>query len=70
MANEVLVSEGRCALDVAPAPWYLKKGQKWTKAMRADQVKRVKQALALERQAIAEIEQALAAEGVKAMMDK
>ncbi|MHC4716857.1 MAG: hypothetical protein ACYS5V_07805, partial [Planctomycetota bacterium] len=59
-----LTEEGDCALDVAPTPWYLKDGAKWTDAMRRDQIKRLTAALALEKQALAEVEQALAAEGV------
>ena len=62
MADEVLTDTDHCALTVAPTPWSLKKGQEWTQAMRAGQIKRLKQALPLERQAIAEIEEALKVE--------
>ncbi|MHC4716138.1 MAG: M56 family metallopeptidase, partial [Planctomycetota bacterium] len=41
MAMQVLTEEGDCALDVAPTPWYLKDGAKWTDAMRRDQIKRL-----------------------------
>ncbi|MHC4716855.1 MAG: hypothetical protein ACYS5V_07795, partial [Planctomycetota bacterium] len=64
MAMQVLTEEGNCALDVAPTPWYLKNGRKWTDAMRRDQLNRVTAALKLEKQALAEIEKALSVEGV------
>ena len=64
MATQVLTEKDHCALDVAPTPWYLKDGAKWTDAMRRDQITRLTAAVALEKQALAEIELALAAEGV------
>lgn len=59
MVNGVLTKD-RCALEVAPTPWFLKEGQTWDAAMRRDQVARLKAALHLEKQAIAAIEKALA----------
>lgn len=50
----------KCLLDVAPLPWSLKEGEAWTKEMRHDQIKRLEAALPLEREAIQEIEKALA----------
>jgi len=50
--------------DVAPYPWMLKGEQKWTAAMRRQQATSLGQALAFEKQAIAEIEKALAEEGI------
>ena len=64
MADEVLTDKDHCALTVAPTAWHLGKGKKWTQAMRDDQIGRLKAALPLEKQAIAELAKALDAEGV------
>ena len=66
MVEDVLLA-GDCPLDVAPRPEDLKEGQQWTQAMRTEQARRLEAAVELERQAIAEIEKALAAEGVRTM---
>jgi len=60
MSNQVLSDEKHCVITVAPYPWDLKEGKMWTTALRQDQVKRLEQALPLEREAIGEIEKALA----------
>ncbi len=59
MVEDVLLA-GDCPLDVAPMTENLKEGERWTRARRAEQARRLEAALQLERQAIAEIEQALA----------
>jgi len=59
MVEDVLLA-GDCPLDIAPRQEDLKEGQQWTQAMRAEQAKRLESAFELERQAIAEIEKALA----------
>ena len=62
ISREVLTGD-KCLLDIAPYPWALKDGQTWTSDMRKDEIRRLETALSLERQAIAEIELALAASG-------
>jgi len=65
MAKEVLTDPDHCALTVAPTAWSLQQGQKWDQAMRDDQLRRMKAAFPMEQQAIAELAEALDAEGVK-----
>ncbi len=60
MSSEVLVDPKNCPLTIAPYPFSLKPGQTWTAEMRQEQVKRLQAALPIERQALAEIGQALA----------
>ena len=60
MANEVLRDEAQSVVTIAPYPAMLKTGDAWTAAMRKEEVRRLEAALLLERQAIAEIEKALA----------
>ena len=55
----------KCPTDIAPYPWSLKKGQSWTSAMRHEQAAILKEAFELDKQAVAEIESALAAGGMK-----
>jgi hypothetical protein len=59
MVKDVLIKD-KCALEVAPMPWDLKEGQQWTQAMRDEQAGILTAAFTLEKQAIAEIEKALA----------
>ena len=59
MVKDILLA-GDCPLDVAPMAENLKEGERWTQAMRDEQARRLEAALELERQAIAEIEKALA----------
>jgi len=59
MSGEVLAGD-TCLLDIAPLPWSLKEGQTWTSEMRQDQMRRLQEALPLEREAVEEIEKALA----------
>jgi len=49
----------------APFPWQLQEGESWTKEMRHSEAEVLKEVLTMEKKAIAEIEKALAAEGVK-----
>jgi hypothetical protein len=60
MSNEVLQDEENYLITVAPLPWSLKEGERWTNEMRQGQIERLEAALPLEREAIQEIEQALA----------
>ncbi len=59
MANEVLTSKDAKPEAIAPGPWDLKEGQTWKAETRAEQVRRLKVALPLEREAIAEIAKAM-----------
>ena len=63
MANEVLRDEAHCLVSIAPFPSTLRGGDVWTAGMRKEQVRRLEAALPLERQAIAEIKEALASIG-------
>jgi len=60
LANHVLRDEKHCVVTVAPYPWALKPGESWTAETRQGQIQRLKAALPLEREALAEIEKALA----------
>jgi len=60
MSSQVLSDEKHCPVTVAPYPWALKGGEMWTSAVRQDQIKRLEEALPLEREAVAEIGKALA----------
>lgn len=64
MADEVLTSKDVKPEQVAPGPWDLKTGQTWRLETRADQVRRLKAALPMEREAIGEVAKALEAEGL------
>ncbi len=48
---QVLTTE-TCPLSVAPYPWSLKQGEKWTPKARADQLRHLKKAPPLERVAL------------------
>jgi hypothetical protein len=65
MAQKVLSDDGKRVLEIAPTPWFLKPGEKWTAATRKEERRRLEEAYPLERQAVAEIEQALATQEVK-----
>jgi hypothetical protein len=47
-------------VTIAPLPWLLKEGEGWTSEMRQEEIARLEAALSLEREAIGEIEAALA----------
>lgn len=59
IATKVLQDKDRCLTDIAPFPFMMKPGQTWTSGMRNEQVRRLREAKALEIQAIGEIEKAL-----------
>lgn len=61
MSGEVLRDEERSAASIAPYPGALRSGTAWSPEMRQEQIKRLEEALTLERDAIGEIELALAA---------
>jgi len=60
MAREVLQDSVQCKATVAPYPWQLKEGEIWSDELIAGQITRLENALVIERQAIGEIETALA----------
>lgn len=59
IADRVLCDQENCLTAIAPYPWMLKEGQSWTRGHIEDQISRLQEALPLEREAIADIEQAL-----------
>ena len=61
---EEVVNKLKEGWKYAPFPWQLKQGESWTKEMRHSEAEVLKEVLTLERKAIAEIEKALAAEGI------
>jgi hypothetical protein len=60
MATQVLTDERHCFTSIAPYPWSLKPGQTWTTEARAGEISRLQKALPLEREALRDIEKALA----------
>ena len=58
LSGDVLTGD-KCLMEIAPPPWGLADGQSWTAAMRAEQIARLREALPLERAALAEIAAAL-----------
>lgn len=50
----------KCPTEVAPVPWFLKDGKTWTNELRHQQAAILRDALAVDRQAVAEIEKAVA----------
>ncbi len=54
-----ILKKDSCVLGIAPLLWSLEEGQTWDDSMRAEQLRRLKAALPLERQAIAQLEDAL-----------
>ncbi|MEW6360236.1 MAG: hypothetical protein AB1696_28140 [Planctomycetota bacterium] len=63
MSDEVLRDKEHCVVTIAPYPWALKDGKVWTTEMRKKQIRRLEAALPLEREALQEIEKALALAG-------
>jgi hypothetical protein len=59
IAEDVLRQE--CVTKVAPMPWMLPEGEAWTQAQRDEQARLLERAMAVERDALAEIEAALRA---------
>jgi len=59
MVTEKLLDANECFTDFVPYPWMLEKGKKWSNEMREEQIRRLQEALPLEKHAIAEIEKAL-----------
>ena len=60
MATQALTDKEHTFCSIAPYPFMLKEGEKWTPEMIEEQVRRIEPALYVERKAIAEIEKALA----------
>ena len=60
MANAVLRDEEHCVVTIAPYAWALKEGETWTDEMLQEQIRRLEEALPIEREALAGIEAALA----------
>jgi hypothetical protein len=65
MSNDVLRDKEHCVVTIAPHPWALKEGKSWTSEMRQEQIRRLDAALPLEREAVQEIEKALALAGAR-----
>jgi len=59
MANRILCDQENCPSAIAPYPWMLKEGQTWTAGQIEDQLSRLQEALPVEREAIADLGQAL-----------
>jgi hypothetical protein len=59
IAGSILRDEGHPTISIAPYPGGPDDGKHWTPAMRHEQARRLGAALALEREAIGEIEMAL-----------
>jgi hypothetical protein len=59
MANQVLCDETHCFTTIAPYPWMLKEGERWTAEKIVAQIERLNDALPLEIEAIHQLEQAL-----------
>jgi len=60
MSSQVLRDEDNCVVSVAPYPWSLKEGDTWSDETLQGQIKRLEEALPIEREALGEIEAALA----------
>ena len=60
MVTEKLLDEQGCFTDFVPYPWMQEKDKKWSNEMRTEQIRRLQEALQLEKHAITEIETALA----------
>jgi len=65
MSAEVLRDKEHCVVTIAPYPWALKDGKTWTSEMRQEEIRRLEAALPLEREAVQEIEKALAVNGAR-----
>jgi hypothetical protein len=59
MATKVLADGKHRPASIAPSPESLKKGELWTSAMRSEQIRRLREALVLERSALGLIAEAL-----------
>jgi len=59
MVTEKLIDNNGCFTDFVPYPWMLEKKATWSNEMRTEQIKRLQEALPLEKHAIAEIEKAI-----------
>ncbi len=59
IAEDVLGQE--CVTKLAPMPWMLPEGEEWTQEQRDEEARLLERAMALEREALAEIEAALRA---------
>ncbi len=59
LAEDVLAR--RCVTEIAPMRWSLGEGESWTAELRHEQADLLDEALVLERRAVGELEQALAA---------
>ncbi len=59
MVGEKLLDDNGCFTDFTPYPWMLEKNQIWSNEMREEEISRLKAALPLEKEAIAQIEKAL-----------
>jgi ribosomal protein L20 len=59
MSSEVLRDEAHCVVTVAPYPWALKKGETWSDETLRGEIKRLEEALPIEREALRGIEAAL-----------
>ncbi len=57
MAKEVLTG-AECPLTIAPRPWDLPKGATWTNQMRQEELRRLRLAFELEKQAVAHLQAA------------
>jgi hypothetical protein len=55
-ANQVLCDEAHCMTTIAPYPWMLKEGERWTSEQISGQIARLKEALPLEVEAIHQLE--------------
>ena len=60
MASEVLTDAKNDVIAVAPYPWSLKSGETWTDEVLKGQIRRLEAALPIEREAIEQIEAAVA----------
>ncbi len=60
MVTEKLLDKQGCFTDFVPYPWMQEKDKNWSNEMRTEQIRRLQEALQLEKHAITEIETALA----------
>jgi len=60
MIAGALCAGGKRPIEIAPYPWMLKEGETWSDEARRAQLHRLREAYPLERQAIAELEKAVA----------
>ena len=60
MTESILCNEEQCFTTIAPYPWLLKEGQRWSPDMIQEQIKRLMETEPLEHEALHDLEQALA----------